>query len=143
MRKGEGNAISQESREAKLRRFGVRMLVLFGSAATGVRKPEDVDVAVFLTEAAKRRVRASFTSEFAITKAVADFLEQAVDDVDTVFVSPTTSPLLAYHVARDGKLLFGDEKECMRFRLLAVRRYQDAWKFQEATRQYLKAVYAR
>ena len=118
------------------------MLVLFGSAATGVKKPADTDVAVFLSEGAKQQTHVDFDSQFLVQKAIADFLELSSDDVDAVFMGPEIAPLLAFHIARDGKLLFGSEREFMKFRMRAVKLYQDSWKFREANRAYLKKVYA-
>ncbi len=118
------------------------MLVLFGSAATGVKKPHDTDVAVFLSAEAKERTCASFDAQFEIVLHVSYFLNVAPDDIDAVFIGPEISSLFAYHIARDGKLLFGSERDFMKFRIYAVKAYQDAEKFREATRQYLRNVYA-
>ncbi len=139
-------SLAQKSSKAepkeKLLKFGVSMAVVFGSTATGVKKPGDVDVAVFLNDEAKKRANTDFSSQFEVTVAIADFIGESVDRVDAVFVGPETTPLLLYHIARDGKLLFGSGQDFMRFRVFAVKVYQDAWKFREATRQYLKKAYA-
>lgn len=39
--------------DTNLHRLGVLLLVLFGSSATGVKKPGDIDIAVFLTREAQ------------------------------------------------------------------------------------------
>lgn len=127
--------------ETRLRKLGVSFAVLFGSAATGVKKPADRDVAIFLTAKAKERTRADFNKQFEIIKALADFMSLSPDDIDAVFVGPETAPLLAYHIARDGKLVLGDAREFMRFRLRAVKVYQDTEKFRTARWQYLKRAY--
>lgn len=126
----------------RLRKLGVSIAVLFGSAATEVKKPEDRDVALFLTAEAKERTRADFDRQFEIIKTLADFMSLSPDDIDAVFVGPETAPLLAYHIARDGKLLFGKESEFMRFRLLASRVYYDSEKAFNLLHQYLKLRYA-
>lgn len=125
----------------RLRKLGVSFAVLFGSAATGVKRPEDRDVALFLTAEAKERTRADFDKQFEIIKVLADFMSLSPDDIDAVFMGPETAPLLAYHIARDGKLLLGDERTFMRFRLHAIKVYQDTEKFRAARWHYLKKAY--
>ncbi len=137
------NSLQTENKAAlNLNRLGVLMLAVFGSSATRVKKPADIDIAVFLNDEAKRRAADDFDAQFEILKTIADFMDVSPDDIDAVFMGPEVSPLLAYHIARDGKLLFGSEREFMRFRVYAVKSYQDTWKFREANRLYLKKVYA-
>lgn len=123
-------------------RLGISMLVLFGSAATQSKKPEDVDVAVFLTPEAQERASADFGIQSKIIEAVGDFIHVSSDILDTVFIGRHTAPLLAYHIARDGALLFGSERDFMRFRLLAVKRHYDSAKLYDARERYLQQVYA-
>lgn len=118
------------------------MLVLFGSAATGAKKPEDIDVAVFLADVAREGILASLEKQCEITATAADFLGDPADKLDAVFMHRGIAPLLAYHIARDGKLLFGAEEGFMRFRVRAVKMYYDSEKFFELRRQYLQRVYA-
>ena len=132
----------QAKAEQKLRALGVSMLVLFGSAATKAKKREDIDVAVFLTDAMRPKTLSNFAPQSDITEAIADFLGEPYDTLDTVFIGPHTAPLLAFHIARDGKLLFGSEQDFMRFRLRAIKVYQDTGKLREANREHLTNIYA-
>ena len=135
---------NNNAREAdtNLHRLGVLLLVLFGSSATGVKKPGDIDIAVFLTRAAQAKTFVDFEKQNELTQAVADFLQESSDKLDIVFPGKETAPLLAYHIARDGKLLFGLENDFMRFRMHAVKVYYDNAKFRVAREQYLKQAYA-
>lgn len=128
--------------KSEAHRLGISMLVLFGSAATQSKTPEDVDVAVFLTQRAQKQASVDFGPQGEVIEAVADFLRISSDKLDTVFVGRRTAPLLAYHIARDGKLLFGSERDFMRFRLLAVKQHYDTAKAYEARERYLKQAYA-
>lgn len=130
--------------EKDLQKLGVSTLVLFGSAATSVKKPDDVDVAVFLNDAALTAAETDYNKEFEIFMAVVEaFGKSSKKEVDLVLMSPKISPLLQYHIARDGKLLFGSERDFMHFRLRAIKVYQDTRKFREALWSYLEKAYAR
>ncbi|MCR4328557.1 MAG: nucleotidyltransferase domain-containing protein [Patescibacteria group bacterium] len=126
-----------------VKRLGITMVVLFGSAATGSKKPEDIDLMVFLSDEVREKTLADFGRQNEVAETLADFLGVYSDKLDVLFMSNRISPLLAYHVARDGKLLFGSEKEFMRFQLFAVKIFQDAEKFRTAQENYLQRIYAR
>jgi len=75
---------------------------------------------------------------------LAEALEVSPDKIDVTFVSPKTPRLLLYHIAKDGRLLFGKYSDFSRFRLKAVKMFFDAAPFRKATAVYLKKfIHAR
>ncbi len=119
------------------------MLVVFGSAATEAKKPDDIDIAVFLNETSRALAETDYARQHEILLTLGELLKESPDRIDMVLISPKISPLLQYHIARDGELLFGSENDFMRFRLLAIKVYWDTEKFREALWPYLKKAYAR
>lgn len=107
--------------EAALRRIGVELLVVFGSAARGRRGPmSDVDVGVLFRTTPGDDFWGRLDGVYAAVEA---------DGPVDVVVLNTADPLLLNEVARDGKPLFearpGGFEE---FRIYAVKRYFDtAW----------------
>ena len=111
----------------------VRLLVLFGSAATGrARAHSDVDVAVLCDGPADLD---------AIFVVVAPRLETSrLDLVDL----RRAGPLLAFQVARTGVSLFEREPgEFRQFQSLASRRYADTKKLRDAQRRAIQVFLER
>ncbi|HXF73417.1 MAG TPA: nucleotidyltransferase domain-containing protein [Actinomycetota bacterium] len=113
--------------EPALRAAGVRLVVVFGSAARGSARPgSDLDVGVLFDGAAP------FPSEppapvDARREAVARAL-RADREIDLV-VLDEADPLLLHEVALDGRPVFEAEPGAFEgFRLRAIKRYLDtAW----------------
>jgi predicted nucleotidyltransferase len=106
--------------EAAARGLGLRMVVLFGSRATGSPPPtpeSDLDVAVLGTRA---EPPPSFWSiHRALAEAFGDF------DLDLVLLHDA-DPLLRYEVMRRGKLLHGDPDDFLGYRAFAFRDFVDS-----------------
>lgn len=125
-------------------RFGVELIILFGSATDPQRKPSDVDLAVLLPE--KKRV--SYDTDILrytdFWMALGSALGTNPDRLDITFLSPKTPPLLLYYIARNGRLLYGDRRRFSLFRIKAMRTFFDTEPLRRAQDIYLKRViYAR
>lgn len=115
---------------AVARRHGLRLVLLFGSAARGDgREGGDLDLGVIGGNADPVDATAltnAFTRELGV---------QAIDVVDL----RRADPLLLQLAARDGRSLFeGSAGEHARFCSLAARRYADTRKFRAMERRELE-----
>jgi predicted nucleotidyltransferase len=112
--------------------LGLRLVVLFGSAARGEAAAEDLDLGV-LGDAPLDVV--------AVTNAFIRALSsQRVDIVDL----GRADPVVAAHVARDGIALYDAEAGGFaRFASLSLRRFADTAKFREMERQQIRDFIAR
>jgi len=112
------------------RRYGLRLIVLFGSQVSGRLHPEsDVDVAVWADGSLKFAQRLEMWRE--LSEAYGAEVDLAVLD--------HAEPLLLYHVARNGRLLFENERGLWNeFKGYAYRYYWDTQKFRDALAQYIR-----
>jgi len=112
--------------KAAMKRMGVSCLVLYGSTARGENEgAEDVDVDLGVlfkkppTPSDEQKILDVLTELFP-------------EDILDIAVLNHTSPLLNFHIARDGKALFEDKKgDFMRFRIKALRQYWDTGRFRK------------
>lgn len=102
------------------RRGDVRLAVLFGSAATGLDRPDsDVDVGVLTAPTAAT----GFDSP--VFQAVADLAQALGRKVDVVDLS-RADPVFAFSVAQDGQLLYESTPgDWVDWRAAAILRYCD------------------
>jgi predicted nucleotidyltransferase len=121
---------SKAQLEPLARRYGLRLIVLFGSQVTSRTHPEsDVDVAVLARRppAAEQRNR--------LWMEISDAFQAEVD----LAVLNYGEPLLLYQVARTGKPLYEDERwTWAEFTNYAYRYYEDTRKFRDDLARYLK-----
>jgi predicted nucleotidyltransferase len=112
--------------------FGLRLVVLFGSAARQDRAPSDLDLGVLGSAA---------IDAVALTNALTRALgTQAVDVTDL----RRADPVLLALVAREGVPLFEREPGAFAaFASLAARRFADTRKFRDAQAEALRADIAR
>ena len=117
-------------------RFGVRLILQFGSTVSGrVHARSDADIAVLLDWAdLPLRDRAELLHE----------LQGLVDDreVDLVILN-RADPLLLKQVSDGCVRLYGSDREFQRFQLLAFRRYQDHRPWLERERRYVERALER
>lgn len=116
---------------------GIKLVILFGSQATKkAGKNSDTDVAVLsdhpLTLEEKTEIGIEVAGMFNIS-------EDTVDVVD-IWHAP---PLLQHEIASNGKLIFGDNFDFIRFRVLAWKRYLDTAKFRRAREQAFAQYYGK
>ncbi len=107
-----------------MKKHGVSCLVVFGSTARGEEKRgEDLDLGVLFSK------DPSPADEQNIVKALTCLLPEEILDIA---VLNHASPLLNFHVARDGKVLFEARKgDFLRFKMRAVHQYWDTARFRK------------
>ncbi|MGQ0642512.1 MAG: nucleotidyltransferase family protein [Gemmatimonadaceae bacterium] len=112
-------AIDAARLEAACRRLGARMVVLFGSQATGSPPPgptSDVDLAVRVSRHDPQVLWDCYAAFGAV------FPGRSVDLV----MLPTDDPLLRWEIMRDGVLLHGSIDEFLEYRAFAYRDFVDS-----------------
>lgn len=116
------------------KRFGLDLIVLFGSRAVGRERPDsDTDVAVRPRPRSRPPTPAW---EIELTEALAGALD-APSGIDLVRLD-RVSPLLLFQVASKGCVLYEARRGLfLRFRLYAARRYDDNRKFFDAIDRYV------
>ncbi len=110
-------------------RYGLKLIVLFGSWVRGTTHPEsDVDVAVLPTKPLGPEERLQLWGE----------LVQAFQaEVDLTSLDHA-GPLLLYHVARDGRLLYEGERWAWeKLKSYGYRNYCDSRKLFDDLKRYL------
>ena len=114
------------------------LLILFGSRATGhARANSDWDVAVVNDHSLSLHERNVYGEE------AARLLGANEDRIDLVDMWGA-SPLLQQFIAKEGKLLWGDQFLFTRFKVLAWKRYHDTAKLRRmrstALKQYVQGI---
>lgn len=113
----------------------IKLIILFGSRAKGTaHKKSDTDIAILADHPLSYKERGEIAGK------AAELCYVSEDDIDTVDLW-TASPLLQQQVAQTGKLIFGNNFDFLRFRVLAWKRYQDTAKFRRARSERLKSFY--
>lgn len=118
------------------RRYGARLILRFGSTASGtVHSRSDVDIAVLLDQPGlSLRRHAELLHDL---QALCDDRE-----VDLAILN-RADPLLLKQVSDGCVLLYGSDAELQRFRLLAFKRYQDHRPYLELERRFVERTLAR
>lgn len=110
--------------------------ILFGSRAKGTaNEHSDADVGVISEHVL------SDDERLAVVETSADRLSLSEDAIDLIELSKA-SPLLQYQAAKEGRLLLGDKKKWIRFRVLAWKRYLSTAKFRRMRERSLAQKYA-
>lgn len=100
------------------KKHGLKLVVLYGSQATGKAKPNsDIDIAIL----GKRRI--DFKKHIELIGEFAGVFR--TDEVDVKLLHDT-NPLFRYQVMRDGVLLYGENYDFVSFRAYAFRDYMDS-----------------
>ena len=120
---------SKAQLEPVARRYGLRLIVLFGSQVTGRTHPEsDVDVAILARRPLTMSKRLSLWR---------DLSGAFQTDVDLTLLDHA-SPVLLNRIARHGQLLYESGRwEWENYRGYCLRRFWDSAKFIEATERYV------
>lgn len=134
---------SEELRQLAAR-YGLRLVVLFGSRARGERRPDsDFDIAVQMEEPFSRRSSPLTETEAQALRGLHADLQHLLRTgrVDLVLLD-RASPLLAHRVARDGIPLFEAAPGVFaRFCVRAAQRYDDLRPVLQAERVYLSHAF--
>lgn len=114
-------------------RFDVAFVVMFGSRAKGASKPDsDVDIGVWLAAPTITAGR-----ELELIRALVMTTREG--NLDVVILNHA-HPLLGYHVARDGVLLYEHEPGTFEwYKWWAWKRYLDTAKFRRMDSEYVGA----
>lgn len=111
------------------KRFGIRLMVVFGSAARGKTHDEsDIDVGV-LTD---RPI--TFDQRLKLWHALSFLFRTEID----LAMLNHADPVFGFEVARDGRLLFERDKDAWEnWRSYKIRQYWDTKKFRDDLRRYI------
>lgn len=111
------------------KRFGIRLMVVFGSAARGKTHEEsDIDVGV-LTD---RPI--TFAQRLKLWHALSFLFHTEID----LAMLNHADPVFGFEVARDGRLLFERDKDAWEnWRSYKIRQYWDTKKFRDDLRRYI------
>lgn len=113
--------------------MNTRLIILFGSQVSGKNNVKsDIDVAVL----ADRPI--SLAEKASISDQVAKKMNVSSDLIDLVDLS-VASPLLQYSVAQNSKIIFGNEDDFLRFKVLAWKKYLDTAKFRSKRKDALRS----
>jgi len=112
------------------KRYGLRLIVLFGSQVRGRLHPEsDVDVAVWSDGSLKSRQKLKLWQE------LSEVFRAEVD----LGVLDHAEPLFLYQVASSGRLLFENKRGAWNeFKGYACRYYWDTQKFRDDLARYIR-----
>lgn len=119
----------------------LKMLVLFGSRARGNFHAEsDWDFAALYDEVLETgQIKSNLDNYLELSFLIRQELGIAANKIDVVELSPGCSPLLAYHIARDAKLIYEKEAgELTSFKITAWKVYADTEKFRKSARQCIE-----
>jgi predicted nucleotidyltransferase len=116
--------------------YGIRLAVLFGSSVTGrLHHGSDIDIAILLK---------SPQIGFAEFGRLRRELQRAAGDceIDLAFLN-RADPFFLKKITESCVLLFGEESELHRLKILSFRRYQDHRPYLRFEREYLKRLAVR
>ena len=107
----------QQLRIAKIaKKFHVKLVILFGSFASGKNKADsDLDIAVLGLNTI------SFSEQVKLANEFAQIFQK---DVDLTAINGA-NPLLSFQISKNAVLLFGSQREFMKFKLYAFHVFND------------------
>jgi predicted nucleotidyltransferase len=115
------------------RTYGIRLMVLFGSAVTGrIRPDSDVDIAVLLD-----RPDLSFRDLAELEHRLQESFQDRKVDLSII---NRADPLFLRKITEVCQLLYGSTAELQRLKIYAFRRYQDHKRFLEMERRYAERL---
>jgi len=115
----------------------LKMLVLFGSRATGkTHANSDWDFAALYDEEVRQNyIKDNAFAWFEVPMILGNFFHLNSDIIDVVELNHS-SPLIGYHVSRDGKLLYEKASdEFTKFQSKAWKMYADTAKFRKIQKE--------
>ncbi len=128
--------MDQRRLEQHAERYGVRLLLQFGSTVAGTTHPRsDIDLAVLLD-----RPDLSLRDHAELLHELQALFEDR--EVDLAILN-RADPLLLKQVSDGCLQLYGSDAEFQRFRLLAFKRYQDYRPYLELERRYVERAFAK
>ncbi|EKD23118.1 MAG: hypothetical protein ACD_83C00046G0004 [uncultured bacterium] len=106
-------------------KYHVKLAYIFGSYARGNQiKESDIDIAILLDESKPESER------FALRLKIAgDFSLLLKNNVDLIILNDTSSVTFKYSIIHEGKLLFQEESDKVKFEIGAMNNYFDLLPF--------------
>lgn len=116
--------------------YGLRLVLLFGSAVSGKTHPEsDLDIAVMFTDIE--------TAHSRVFELIADLQEIFPDrEVDLALINGA-DPLFLKKILEDCELLFGEPRTLAELKMYAYRRYIDHKRYLKMEGEYIKRLLDR
>ncbi len=128
--------IAQEKLKKEALKSGIKMLILFGSQASGKAKNEsDFDLAVLMVEG--KNISKKLADYADTLFSLASIFEVTEDKIDLTNLS-SASPFLQKEIFSNGKLIFGDEYEFTALKSAALRQYIGSKSLQELRRKMIE-----
>jgi len=128
--------LSREQIANLARAYGIRLLLLFGSAASGREHPEsDVDLGVVL-----ENPNLAFSARADLQHELQQLFPER--EVDLAIINHA-DPLFLKKITEQCRLLYGDVRELYSLKMYSFRRYQDHRRFLEMERRYVKGLLER
>jgi len=119
----------------------LKMLVIFGSRSRGnFHADSDWDfAALYDQDMEKGQVKPNLDNYLELFSLIRQELGIPDNKIDIVELSPGCSPLLAYQIARDGKLIYEEEAgEWTNFKIRAWKVSADTEKFRKSARRCIE-----
>ena len=111
------------------------IIILFGSQVSGKAKDaSDFDFGVYSGKLLTLSERTDISGYISKLQNINE------DKIDLVDLS-TSSPMLKFEVAKNGKLIDGEEFDFIRFKVRAFKEYQDTAKFRRMREQIMLKTY--
>ncbi|MBI5410540.1 MAG: nucleotidyltransferase domain-containing protein [Nitrospirae bacterium] len=112
-------------------RYGIRLIVQFGSSVTGTVHPQsDLDLGVLVTHD---------DPPLRTLAEIRQGLQELFPDQDVdLAIMNRADPLFLKKIMEHCRLLYGDPHDLHRLRLYAFKRYQDHRRFLELERRYVE-----
>lgn len=122
------------------KKYGIKFIVLYGSFVHKLKEPSDIDIAlVFDSEK-----QISIEKYTVLTKFFSTYFKKPFNEIDAIALNRATSPILQFQIAKEPKLIYGDAKEFLKWRAMALKIYMDTKKFRDLTDQYINSkIYAQ
>lgn len=111
------------------KKYKLELIILFGSIAKGkARKESDADIAV------KSGDKLNFSTQLQLTVDLREVFDREID----LSIIEHSNPLLLRQIFREGKLIFGAEREFSRLSLYSFHRYNDYKPYFQREEKFVK-----
>jgi len=128
--------INQEKLKKEAVKNGIKMLILFGSQASGKAKSEsDFDLAILMMEG--KNIQKNLAQYNKVLFFLAKELGIAEEKIDLTNLN-SASPLLQKEIFVSGNLLFGDDYEFVARKAAALRQYLETRSLRELRSKRIK-----
>jgi predicted nucleotidyltransferase len=113
--------INHKKLEKEAQKLGIRMVILFGSQACDKARPDsDYDIAVLTSS--EKNIGDNLDNYNAVLTFLCDVFKIREDKADITNLN-NSSPFLSYEIARNSRLIYGDESMFASFKASAMREY--------------------